>query len=109
MGRSANAARDSVTHPEQECESVEGESVTSGSGDRDSLDDIRCERPPGPRQASPLAPFVLGALVGGVAGTILGTVLSAHTRNYLVGLFHLVNRRISTADRDQLRFELLLQ
>jgi hypothetical protein len=60
-------------------------------------------------QSSPLAPFILGTVVGGLAGAILGTALSSHTRGFLVGLFHLVSRRLSSSDRDQLRFELLLQ
>lgn len=58
---------------------------------------------------SPVGPFLAGTLIGGVAGAILGTALSAHTRGFLVGLFHLVSRRLSSAERDQLRFELLLQ
>jgi hypothetical protein len=56
-----------------------------------------------------VAPFVVGTLIGGVLGAILGTALSPHTRGFLVGLYHLVNRRLTTAERDQLRFELLLQ
>lgn len=60
---------------------------------------------PGP----PIAPFVLGTVIGGLAGAILGTVLSPHTRGFVVGLVHLISRRISSSERDQLRFELLLQ
>ncbi len=59
--------------------------------------------------ASPVPPFLLGTLVGGVAGAILGTALSPHTRGFVVGLYHLISRRLSSAERDQLRFELLLQ
>lgn len=61
------------------------------------------------RAASPVPPFLIGTLVGGIAGAVLGTLLSPHTRGFLVGLYHLVNRRLSSSDRDQLRFELLLQ
>jgi hypothetical protein len=61
------------------------------------------------RQSSPVAPFVLGTLFGGVFGAILGTALSPHTRGFVVGLYHLISRRLSSSDRDQLRFELLLQ
>jgi hypothetical protein len=60
-------------------------------------------------QRSPLAPFIVGTIVGGLAGTILGTALSPHTRGFVVGIYHLLSRRISAAERDQLRFELLLQ
>ena len=58
---------------------------------------------------SPVGPFILGTVVGGVAGAVLGTALSPHTRGFLVGLYHLVSRRLSSSERDQLRFELLLQ
>ncbi|MCA9877371.1 MAG: hypothetical protein KC442_06310 [Thermomicrobiales bacterium] len=62
-----------------------------------------------PRQASRLPAFALGAVIGAVAGATLGTLLSPHTRAYLVGLYQLVSRRLSSAERDKLRFELLLQ
>jgi hypothetical protein len=61
------------------------------------------------RTPSPVPPFLIGTLVGGLAGAVIGTVLSPHTRGFLVGLYHLVNRRLASSDRDQLRFELLLQ
>jgi hypothetical protein len=62
-----------------------------------------------PLPRSPLGPFMLGTIIGAIAGAVLGTALSPHTRGFLVGLYHLVNRRLTTSDRDQLRFELLLQ
>ena len=58
---------------------------------------------------SPLAPFVVGTLIGGIAGTIVGTALSPYTRGLIVGLYHVLSRRLSSSERDQLRFELLLQ
>ena len=58
---------------------------------------------------SPIAPFVVGTVIGGIAGTIVGTALSPYTRGLIVGLYHLVSRRLSSSERDQLRFELLLQ
>ena len=58
---------------------------------------------------SRVGPFLLGTVVGGLAGAIVGTALSPHTRGFLVGLYHLVNRRLATSEHDQLRFELLLQ
>jgi hypothetical protein len=62
-----------------------------------------------PAHASPVAPFLLGTVVGGLAGAALGTALSPHTRGFVVGLYQLVSRRMSSSERDQLRFELLLQ
>ena len=58
---------------------------------------------------SPVGPFVLGTFVGAIAGAVLGTALSPHTRGFVVGLYHLISRRLSSSERDQLRFELLLQ
>jgi hypothetical protein len=58
---------------------------------------------------SRVGPFILGTVVGGLAGAVVGTALSPHTRGYLVGLYHLVNRRLASSEHDQLRFELLLQ
>jgi hypothetical protein len=58
---------------------------------------------------SRVGPFIVGTVVGGLAGAVVGTALSPHTRGYLVGLYHLVNRRLSSSEHDQLRFELLLQ
>jgi hypothetical protein len=60
-------------------------------------------------QGSPVGPFLLGTVVGGVAGAVVGTALSSHTRGFVIGLYHLVNRRLASSERDQLRFELLLQ
>jgi hypothetical protein len=58
---------------------------------------------------SRVGPFILGTLVGGLAGAVVGTALSPHTRGFLIGLYHLVNRRLASSEHDQLRFELLLQ
>ena len=58
---------------------------------------------------SPIGPFILGTVVGGLAGAVVGTALSPHTRGFLVGLYHLLNRRLASSEHDQLRFELLLQ
>ncbi len=56
-----------------------------------------------------IRPFLMGTAVGGIAGAVAGTLLSQQTRRLLIGLIHLVGRRLSDAERDQLRFELLLQ
>lgn len=60
-------------------------------------------------QHSHLPAFMLGTVIGALAGTLVGTLISPHTRAYLVGLYQLVSRRLSSAERDKLRFELLLQ
>ena len=54
-------------------------------------------------------PFLVGAAVGVAAGAVAGTLLSQRTRRLLVGLFHLFSRRLTDAEREELRFELLLQ
>ena len=64
---------------------------------------------PAAQQNSPVGPFLLGTVIGGLAGAVVGTALSPHTRGFLVGLYHLLNRRLASSERDQLRFELLLQ
>ena len=56
-----------------------------------------------------VGPFLLGTAIGGVAGAVAGTLLSDRTRRLLVGLIRLAGRRLSDAERDELRFELLLQ
>jgi hypothetical protein len=60
-------------------------------------------------RSSPVKPFVVGTLIGGMTGAIIGTALSPYTRGLFIGLYHLISRRLSSAERDQLRFELLLQ
>ncbi len=62
-----------------------------------------------PGQPSHLPAFMLGTVIGALAGALLGALISPHTRAYLVGLYQLASRRLSSAERDKLRFELLLQ
>jgi len=78
------------------------------SSDSQSPVDPENEAAQGPA-GSRVGPFILGTLVGGLAGAVVGTALSPHTRGFLVGLYHLVNRRLASSEHDQLRFELLLQ
>jgi uncharacterized membrane protein len=59
--------------------------------------------------ADAVRPFLIGTAVGGLAGAVAGTLLSQPTRRLLVGLIHLAGRRLSDAEREELRFELLLQ
>ena len=56
-----------------------------------------------------LLPFLLGAAVGGVAGAVVGTVLSQHTTHLVAAAIAVVDRRLHEADRERLKFELLLQ
>jgi hypothetical protein len=56
-----------------------------------------------------LVPFLLGAAVGGVAGAVVGTVLSQHTMQLIAAVIAVVDRRLHEADRERLKFELLLQ
>ena len=78
---------------------------SSGPGTPGDPETTATQGPAGSR----VAPFILGTLVGGLAGAVVGTALSPHTRGFFVGLYHLVNRRLASSEHDQLRFELLLQ
>ncbi|MER3436277.1 MAG: hypothetical protein C4346_00830 [Chloroflexota bacterium] len=57
----------------------------------------------------PIVPFLLGAAVGGVAGAVVGTLLSQHTMHLVASVITLVDRRLRESERERLRFELLLQ
>ena len=64
------------------------------------------------RAATPspaLVPFLLGTAVGGIAGAVAGTLLSNATRSLVLGLLPVFGRRLTEAEREELRFELLLQ
>ena len=54
-------------------------------------------------------PFLLGTAIGGVAGAIVGMLLSRHMSHALAAMIGVVDRRLTTSDRDELRFEFLLQ
>ncbi len=56
-----------------------------------------------------VVPFLIGTAVGGVAGALAGTLLSAHTTQLVAALIEAVGRRGHEASRDELRFELMLQ
>ena len=61
----------------------------------------------GPRGV--VVPFLLGTAVGGVAGAVVGATLSHHTTHLIAALVGHLGRRLSDADRDEPRFDLLLQ
>jgi hypothetical protein len=56
-----------------------------------------------------ITPFLAGAAVGAAAGVVAGTLLSRHAVHLIAALIGAVDRRLSREERDQLRFELLLQ
>lgn len=55
-----------------------------------------------------LVPFLLGTAIGGFAGALLGTLLSAYTAQAVAALIHFTGRRSVERDRDRLN-ELMLQ
>lgn len=59
--------------------------------------------------SSPVVPFLLGTAVGATVGAIAGTLLSRYGVHLVAAMIGAVDRRISRDERDQLRFELLLQ
>lgn len=70
---------------------------------------IGCSAPTGAPPPNVLVPFLLGTVVGGVAGAVAGTLLSEHTAHLAASVLDLIDRRLSDAERERLRFELLLQ
>lgn len=57
---------------------------------------------------SPVVPFLLGTAVGGLAGAVVGTLLSGHAAHLFATLLDVVERR-DTQDKGGPKFELLLQ
>lgn len=55
------------------------------------------------------SPFFTGALVGSLAGAVAGTLLSQHTTHLVAALIDIVDRRLTDAEREKIRFDLLLQ
>lgn len=53
--------------------------------------------------------FVAGVVVGGMAGTVAGTLLSQHMLHLISAFVGVVDRKLSEAEREKIRFELLLQ
>ena len=109
MGRGANPARDPMTRQWPAPAFREDERVSNSAAVSTSVSSVPVASDVPVSPGSPVGPFLLGTVIGGLAGAIVGTALSPHTRGFLVGLYHLVSRRLSSSERDQLRFELLLQ
>lgn len=105
MGRRANAPVDPVTDQPPALDAVPDAGL--------EVQPLATRTAPYARDASGelshLPAFMLGTVIGAVAGALLGALVSPHTRAYLLGLYQLVSRRLSIAERDKLRFELLLQ
>jgi hypothetical protein len=57
----------------------------------------------------PLIPFILGVAVGGIAGAVVGTLLSQHTTHLIAALAATIDRRLHDSERERLRLELMLQ
>lgn len=55
------------------------------------------------------SPFIAGAVAGSIAGAVAGTLLSQHTLHLVAAFVGLVDRRLTDAEREKIRFDLLLQ
>ncbi len=79
------------------------------AGNRVNLQEGTDLHPPGLPSSSPrpVLPFLLGALVGGLAGTVLGSLVAGLLGDAISSLFRSVSRKVNT--RDQPPFDLLLQ
>ena len=62
---------------------------------------------PSSAQPRPVLPFLLGALVGGLAGTVLGSLVAGLLGDAISNLFRSVSRRVKNSDQPP--FDLLLQ
>lgn len=71
------------------------------------IDDAHEDRANGGQ--SPVVPFLIGTAVGATAGAVAGTLLSRYGVHLVAAMIGAVDRRVSRDERDQLRFELLLQ
>jgi hypothetical protein len=56
-----------------------------------------------------VVPFLLGTLVGGVAGAIAGTLLCHQTTGLATAVLDVIDRRLNAEERERLRFDLMLQ
>lgn len=61
------------------------------------------------RKTSPIVPFLLGTAVGATTGVLAGALLSRYGVHLVAALISAIERRDGRDDRDQIRFELLLQ
>lgn len=54
-------------------------------------------------------PFLLGTVVGGVAGAVAGTLLCHQTAGLATAVLDIIDRRLNAEERERLRFDLMLQ
>jgi uncharacterized membrane protein len=66
-------------------------------------------RAPRSSRRNVVVPFLVGTAVGGVAGAVAGILLSHQMTQLVAALIGAIDRRLTDAERDELRFELLLQ
>lgn len=55
------------------------------------------------------APFIAGTVVGGIAGATVGVLLSQHVGHLISSFVGVMDRKLSEAERERIRFDLLLQ
>lgn len=53
--------------------------------------------------------FVAGATIGGAVGAAAGVIFGQHASNLLGSFVGVVDRKLSEAERDRIRFDLLQQ
>jgi hypothetical protein len=54
-------------------------------------------------------PFLLGAVVGGLAGAVIGAALGRYSTDAMLSIVNAVDKRAGRTKRDRPRFDLLLQ
>ena len=63
----------------------------------------------GVEEQSVALPFLLGAVVGGLAGAVIGAALGRYSSHAFLTIVNAVDKRAGRSKRDRPRFELLLQ
>jgi outer membrane lipoprotein SlyB len=63
----------------------------------------------GSDEQSMAVPFLLGAVVGGLAGAVIGAALGRYSSGAVLMIVNAVDRRSLKSKRDRPRFDLLLQ
>jgi branched-subunit amino acid ABC-type transport system permease component len=58
--------------------------------------------------SNPVVPFLLGTAVGGLAGAVVGTLLSGHATHLVATILEIVDRR-DDQNKRRPKFEFMLQ